>query len=72
MSKPFKGIFKDCNLVDQPEGTYREARNMLYNKLKDAVCNERGAKDIKPLSGKVLGSVSDGDNEIIFIINALI
>lgn len=40
--KPFRGIFKDCNLVDQPEGTYRDAQNILYNKLKDSLCNEEG------------------------------
>jgi len=66
MSKPFNRIFKDCNLVDQPNGTYRDARNILYNKLKDSICNEGGKVSKATISGEVLGSVGDGENEIIF------
>lgn len=59
MSKPFKGIFQDCNLVDQPEGFYRNSQNVIYNKLKDSICNEGGFGEIDSLpSGAIFnGSV---------------
>lgn len=40
--KPTKGLYLDCLPEDQPEGTYRNARNILIAKLDGAVTNEDG------------------------------
>lgn len=35
-----KGLFKDTAHLDQPEATWRHARNMLLNSTDGAVSNE--------------------------------
>lgn len=55
--KPFKGIFQDCNFVDQPEGFYRDSQNIIYNKLKNSICNEGGFEQIDVLPS---GSIFNG------------
>ena len=37
-----KGLFKDTGHIDQPEGTWRHARNMVINSTDGAVSNEGG------------------------------
>ena len=37
-----KGLFKDTGNIDQPEGTWRHARNMVLNDTDGAVSNEGG------------------------------
>lgn len=39
---PDKGLFTDCRLIDQPHGTYRDARNIILTKLYKAILNEPG------------------------------
>lgn len=67
MAKPFKGIFQDCNPVDQPEGTYRDARNMLYNKLRDSICNEGGfeLKQSLPDNAIFYGSIRLSESDLV-------
>lgn len=43
--KYIKGMFQDTGEVDQPEGSYRHAKNMLFNRLKGAMTNEPGTVD---------------------------
>lgn len=43
---PDKGLFLDCNPIDQPEGTWRDARNVLVTKIKGAFTNEDGTSII--------------------------
>ena len=39
-----KGLFKDTAHLDQPEATWRHARNMLLNSTDGAVSNEGGTE----------------------------
>ena len=42
MKKFLKGMHKDANRVDLPEGTYRDALNANLYMTKGAVVNEQG------------------------------
>ena len=55
-----KGLFKDTSHLDQPEGTWRHARNMLLNKTEGSVSNEGGNKLAGFLEG---GSSKTGNQE---------
>jgi len=37
-----KGMYKDTSHVDQPEGTWRHAKNMVLNEIKGGISNEKG------------------------------
>jgi hypothetical protein len=39
---PNKGLYLDCKEIDQPEGTWRNARNLVHSKSKGAFTNEDG------------------------------
>ena len=39
-----KGLFKDTGHIDQPEGSWRHAKNMVINKTDGAVTNEGGTE----------------------------
>ena len=36
-----KGLFKDTGHLDQPEGTWRHARNMVIGSLEGTINNEK-------------------------------
>jgi hypothetical protein len=38
-----KGLYLDCEPIDQPPGTWRDARNILISKIKGVYTNEDGA-----------------------------
>ena len=42
-----KGLYTDCSPQDQPEGTYRFAKNVLLTNLKQGVQNEPGFTDLE-------------------------
>ena len=50
-----KGLFKDTGHIDQPEGTYRHAKNMILNEKDGSVGNEGGTT----LSGFIKGHAED-------------
>jgi len=54
-----KGLFKDTAHIDQPEGSWRHARNMLLNETEGAVSNEGGTK----LRGFLKGNISVTGNQ---------
>lgn len=54
-----KGLFKDTAHIDQPEGSWRHARNMLLNETEGAVSNEGGTK----LGGFLEGDISVTGNQ---------
>ena len=76
-----KGLFKDTAHLDQPEATWRHARNMLLNSTDGAVSNEGGTE----LSGhlgtnnatgaqkdKVIGAIEvDNDKVVLFIVDVV-
>ena len=49
MAKYVKGIIKDTGAIDQPEGSYRYAKNAILNRVKGAVINEHGNIDVGDL-----------------------
>ena len=70
-----KGLFKDTGNIDQPEGTWRHARNMILNETDGAVSNEGGVKRKGTLPGgftsqdyKVIGTIEVNDNRVILFL----
>tara|TARA_R110001583_G_scaffold165600_1_gene318342 strand:+ start:4744 stop:10164 length:5421 start_codon:yes stop_codon:yes gene_type:complete len=72
-----KGLFKDTAHLDQPQATWRHARNMLLNSTDGAVSNEGGTE----LSGhlgtnttngaqndKVIGAIEVNDDKVVLFI----
>ena len=55
MAKYVQGLNKDTGPIDQPEGTYRYAKNAILSKRVGAVVNEHGNST----------HVSIGDNHVI-------
>ena len=71
-----KGLFKDMSHIDQPEGTWRYAKNAIINEKKGVISNEGGtelAGDIVSSAGltvKVIGIIEvANDKAIIFFLN---
>ena len=72
-----KGLFKDTGHIDQPNGTWRHARNMVVNDTEGAVSNEGGTTLAGHLGGntqtgaqndKVIGAVEINlDRVILFV-----
>ena len=50
MAKYVKGLNKDAAPVDQPEGTYRYAKNALSNETAGATSNEPGTRKVASLN----------------------
>ena len=71
MEKRFvKGLFKDTGHLDQPEGTWRYAKNAVLNNTKGAISNEKGNKWTTkiPIGYRVLGSISISDGKIVLFL----
>ena len=73
-----KGLFKDTAHIDQPEGTWRYAKNAIINNKKGSLSNEGGTE----LSGhlgsntttgaqkdKVIGKIEVNDNKTVLFVN---
>ena len=68
-----KGLFKDTAHIDQPEGTWRYARNTILNEKKGSIANENGNEFSTriPLLDVVLGIVEvTNDKAIIFYLDS--
>ena len=59
MAKYIKGLFKDTSHIDQPQGTWRYAKNMNIHPVSGAIVNEEGND---PLELPLIGS--NGNNAI--------
>ena len=76
-----KGLFKDTAHIDQVEGSWRYARNMVLNKTDGAVSNEGGTELAGHLGtssytgsqkDKVIGAVEvNDDNVVLFVTDAV-
>ena len=64
MKKFLKGMYKDSERVDQPEGTYRDALNSNINDVKGAITNEQGTRLIAE-NLKIVGEIALNDGEIL-------
>jgi hypothetical protein len=76
-----KGLFKDTAHIDQPEGSWRYARNMLLNSTDGAVSNEGGTElsghlgtnyNVGAQNDKVIGAIEvDKDRVVLFILDVV-
>lgn len=74
MAKYIKGMYKDTSHIDQPEGTWRYAKNAMMNHTDGAISNEHGNYKVDAVSTgfTVIGSISTTDDRIIlFSVNTL-
>ena len=72
-----KGLFKDTGNIDQPEGSWRHARNMVLNEKDGSVSNEGGTSlgghlgtnnQTGAQNDKVIGAIEvDNDRTVLFI-----
>ena len=76
-----KGLFKDTGHIDQPEGSWRHAKNMVINKTDGAVSNEGGTElsghlGISPFVGaqndKVIGAIEVNDDRAILFVTDVV
>lgn len=65
MKKFVKGMNKDAERVDQPQGTYRDALNANINDVKGAVTNEQGTSRISVAELEIVGQTTLEDNSLI-------
>ena len=65
MAKYVKGLNKDAAPVDQPEGSYRYAKNALSNETAGAISNEPGTRKAGSLEGKILGTIEITDDRVV-------
>ena len=68
MAKYVKGLNKDTAPIDQPEGSYRYAKNMLSNETAGAISNEPGTKVKGGLGSNseiVIGSIETTEDTVI-------
>jgi len=77
-----KGLFKDTGHIDQPDGTWRHARNMVLSQIDGSISNEGGTEldgylgstvtSTGAQNDKVIGAVEvTGDKTILFITNVV-
>ena len=65
--KPTEGVYRDCEPVDQPPGTYRKAVNMVFDEVRKAVLSEDGFLLFRNLGKQVLGTIPlDGNDAVVF------
>ena len=74
MDKRFiKGLFKDTAHIDQPEGTWRYAKNVITNEGGTELAGHLGAN---PLTGaqndKVIGKIEVSDNRVILFVKDVV
>jgi len=68
MAKYIKGLNKDTAPIDQPEGSYRYAKNMLSNETAGALSNEPGNISVNSAIAnghKVIGSIEVTDDTVV-------
>ena len=67
--KFIKGLNKDAAPVDQPQGTYRYAKNVTIDESPGAISNEvgnRAAAFFKTTNERVIGSIVLTDDDVVF------
>jgi hypothetical protein len=82
MGKYVKGLFKDTSPMDQPEGSWRYARNITIHPVDGALSNENGMEplsyklkgtagystEILPMGAIVLGTIEITDDRVILFL----
>ena len=82
MDKRFiKGLFKDTAHIDQPEGSWRYAKNAITNNKKGSISNEGGTEiaghlGTNPFTGgqndKVIGKIEVNENKVVLFIKDVV
>ena len=76
-----KGLFKDTGHIDQPEGSWRHARNMVINATDGAVSNEGGTTISGHLgknattgaqNDKVVGTIEVSNDRTVFFVTDVV
>lgn len=76
-----KGLFKDTGNIDQPEGSWRHAKNMIINDKKGSISNEGGNETFGHLgtditfgnqNDKVIGKIEVNDDKVILFITDVV
>ena len=67
MAKYIKGLNKDAAPIDQPEGSYRYAKNVLANETSGAISNEPGNKSRGEIDEgyTVIGTIETTDDRVV-------
>ena len=68
MAKYIKGLNKDTAPIDQPEGSYRYAKNVLSNETAGAISNEPGTSVINQVLDNnelVIGSIETTEDKVV-------
>ena len=67
MAKFIKGLIKDTGHIDQPEGSYRYAKNAIISEIKGAIVNEHGNSSIAAIdtNAVILGSIEITDDSVV-------
>ena len=68
MAKYVKGLNKDAAPIDQPEGSYRYAKNVLSNETAGAISNEPGTSVINQVLDNnelVIGSIETTEDKVV-------
>jgi hypothetical protein len=62
-----KGLFQDTDPQQQPEGTYRDAKNLEFNRQRTSLISEQGTAlaDNIPANQRVIGSLVLNDDRIV-------
>ena len=76
-----KGLFKDTSHIDQPEGSWRYAKNAIFNDKKGSVSNEGGTSlaghlGTNTLTGaqndKVIGAIEVDDDRVVLFVTDVV
>ena len=76
-----KGLFKDTSHIDQPEGSWRYAKNAIFNDKKGSVSNEGGTSlaghlGLNPTTGaqndKVIGAIEVNDDKVVLFVTDVV
>ena len=76
-----KGLFKDTGHIDQPEGSWRYAKNAIVNDKKGSISNEGGTElsghlgedpSVGAQNDKVIGKIEVNDNRVILFVTDVI
>ncbi len=76
-----KGLFKDTGYIDQPDGSWRHARNMILNRTDGSISNEGGTwmeghlgtnTSTGAQNDKVVGAIEVNDDKVILFVTDVI
>lgn len=64
--KDLKGMYVDCHPADQPQGTYRYAKNVIINREFGKITSERGDYSMSSIEGTLVQVYNDNEICLLF------